>query len=150
MQGGFLVNLTAPAGIQQTFLAANIFAMGEDATVDANSVSGVGGLPSQADFEQFDLVVVATVGVPTTARVTLYWDVLGNVVAAGPSGSFDLTPALTTPDTYIGTISLEGVRPRTPAGQTTAKVLYGVVLVNVGTVDLVWARLHWADTRDGE
>lgn len=143
--GGFIVNDSTPAGIQQAFAVAKIMLMHEDTVEDANSLHGA--LPSQPDLEQVDIEVTATAGVPTKAKVLFTWDSIGDVVMAGPSAYIDLTPAGTAANKYVGSASMGKAKPMAPAGQTTTGKCYAMVLVDVGTVTVNRIRLHWSDSR---
>jgi len=144
MQGGFIINDTQPASVQQTFLLAKVFLIHEDVDRDAKSLHGA--IPSQAVIEQIDVILDATVGNPTQAKIALYWDSIGDEIAFGPSAYFDLSAGLTDTALRHGTLSV-GTRPRVPATQTTAGKLYGVILVDTGTVTVDTVRVHWSDDR---
>ena len=146
MNAGMLINDTQPTTVQQVFALTKLVLLHEDVDRDANTLHGA--LPQQAEITQVDVILDATAGAPTQAKIILFWDSLGDNIAFGPSAYFDLAAGLTDTSLRMGTLSVN-TQPRVPAGQTTKGKLYGTVLVDTGTVTVTTLRVHWTDDRDG-
>tara|TARA_R110000824_G_scaffold30638_2_gene100553 strand:- start:1122 stop:1580 length:459 start_codon:yes stop_codon:yes gene_type:complete len=143
---GFITNAGVPPGaVGTTYALANILALTSSSATDAKSLADLpaGGVR----WSHLRVKCVVASGSPTTADAVIWWDSIGDDLAAGPSqSSYTLQAGLTATTERSVAIPID-IFPRAPAEQTTAGTLYVSIKVDTGTITIRAGdiQLHWVD-----